>query len=137
MAGGLQRLFKRHADLLLAEKENKVNKQSVLDARSLRDFDERFTAKVFGFESALAYYKAASSGTKLQDVKTNLLIMNAKDDVMALDPVLPYDQVSKNENLCMITTEHGGHIGWYGSGEDRWFSKVIVEVVQGAVDGKI
>lgn len=134
MAAGLQRLFQRHASLLV---QKGVDKEHILAARSLRDFDERFTATVFGFENALAYYKAASSATKLHQVKTNLIILNAKDDIMALNPVLPYAQISKNKNLCMVATQYGGHIGWYGAGEDRWFPQVIVEAVTGMIDGKL
>lgn len=85
----------------------------------------------------MAYYKAASSALKLHDVKKNLIILNAKDDIMALDPVLPYEQVSQNEHLCMITTEYGGHIGWYGPDEDRWFPRVITEAVEGMLHNRL
>lgn len=135
MAGGLQRLFHRNAHLL-AQHEG-VTPEAVMSAKSLREFDDAFTAKAFGFASAEEYYLTASSARVVHAVKKDLIILNAKDDPMALDEVLPYDQVAGNEHLCLLATENGGHIGWYGPENGRWFVSVITQTIQGMLDHSI
>lgn len=135
MAGGLQRLFKRHAHFL-AQHEG-VDVARVMAAKNLREFDQAFTAKAFGFESALHYYKTASSARTAHDIKTDTILLNAQDDPMALNELLPYKQVAENNHLCLLATKNGGHIGWYGSHGQRWFVDVIVQTIHGMFEGKI
>lgn len=136
MTQGLQRLFNRNASMLTRGRDD-IDRTHVMAAKSLKEFDGRYTAKVFGFESADEYYIAASSCSKLKQVKTNLVILNAKDDPMALDAVLPYKQVTANRYLCMVCTANGGHIGWYGPNGKRWYADVIVQLVQRALTQEI
>lgn len=134
MASGLQRLFFRSADLLVRDG---VSKKDVMDATSIKQFDSRFTAKIFGFESANAYHIAASSGRRVKDVTTNLIIVNAQDDPMAINSCLPYAEVKERDNLCMLAVQYGGHIGWYGPGGERWFTDLITQSVVGVRAGRI
>lgn len=134
MASGLQRLFYRSADLLVRDG---VDKADVMAATTIKEFDSRFTAKIFGFESANAYHIAASSGRRVTDVTTNLIIINAQDDPMAIDSCLPYAQVKEKDNLCMLAVQYGGHIGWYGPRGERWFTDVITQSVVGVKEGRI
>ncbi|CCG83271.1 putative Alpha/beta fold family hydrolase [Taphrina deformans PYCC 5710] len=135
MTQGLQRLFKRHSQFL-AQHEGVVV-SDVMKARNLREFDDAFTAKAFGFESAMHYYRAASSARTVSAIRTNTILLNAQDDPMALNEVLPYEQVSHNNHLCLLATKNGGHIGWYGVDDQRWFIDIMMQSIGGMVDGRI
>lgn len=135
MAAGLQRLYKRNSAFLSLHQD--IDEPRIMSATSLHDFDAAFTVRAFGYASTEEYYTVASSSRTVADIETNTIILNAKDDPMALDAVLPYAQVKQNPHLCLLATGHGGHIGWYGLHGDRWFSNVIVESLAGLLHGDL
>jgi len=49
-------------------------------SQTIRDFDEAFTAPVFGYDSYVSYYQDACIDRKIQDIKIPLLCLNAADD---------------------------------------------------------
>lgn len=56
----------------------------VLKASSIREFDEAFTAKTFGFPSHKEYYTESSLVLKpLEKIQIPMLYLNARDDPFA------------------------------------------------------
>ncbi|HSP78906.1 MAG TPA: alpha/beta fold hydrolase, partial [Myxococcaceae bacterium] len=80
-------------------------------ARSLRAFDDAFTAPLHGFRDAAHYYAEASSGPHLHAIRRPTLLLSAQDDPMIPASTLPRD-VSGNPHLELVITEHGGHVGF-------------------------
>lgn len=85
--------------------------------RNLREFDDRITARSLGVEDAYAYYRAASSGDRLADIRVPTLLIHAQDD-----PFLPFsmfqsrmDVIARNPALITSFPEHGGHVGFLGA----------------------
>jgi len=99
--------------------------------RTVRDFDEAFTAPYFGFKDAEDYYYRASAMRVIDRISIPALVITAEDDPFV--PVEPFldAKVTGNPHLTVCITRHGGHCGFVGPsrGEDDgyWAENQIVD----------
>ena len=80
--------------------------------RTVRGFDEAFTAPHHGFQDAGDYYQRASSLRVVDSIEVPTLIVSAEDD-----PFVPPEQfrepaVAANPAITVAVTRHGGHCGF-------------------------
>jgi len=99
----------------------KVNRMKLFKTFNLYDFDEYFTAPIFGYESADDYYADAMSLQHLDTIKQPTLILNALDDPFLGDNCYPTDIASTSDILHLLTPKYGGHVGFARSRNDRDF----------------
>jgi hypothetical protein len=101
--------------------------------RTVRQFDDEYTAPHFGFNGADDYYHRASAMRVIERIRVPALIITAEDD-----PFVPVDafrdpKVTGNPNIELAVCEHGGHCGFVAAatGEDDgyWAENEIVEFV--------
>ena len=76
---------------------------------TMHGFDEHFTARLWGYPSAEAYYEDASSLRLLPDIRTPTLVIAARDD-----PLVPFASFTATEveacpQLHLLATDFGGH----------------------------
>lgn len=94
---------------------------------SIKEFDERHTAPVHGFASADDYYKKCSSMYYIPEIKIPTLILSSHDDPIASPSML--DKVHHGDNVDIILTDKGGHVGFLGFGteynEVRWSDQAV------------
>ena len=96
--------------------------------RTIYDFDDLFTAQVFGFGSADNYYATQSSNQFLEHIRIPALIVQAKDDPLIPFEVYRHPAFSKNRHLKLLAVEHGGHLGFVSKKKPRlWLDRVLVE----------
>lgn len=62
---------------------SRVDLEAVRRARSIREFDEAFTIRMFNFKSPGEYYKEASHKGKVAAIKVPTLVIQAADDMFA------------------------------------------------------
>ncbi len=102
--------------------------------RTIRQFDERFTARHAGYKNADDYYARTSSFPVIPKIRVPTLIIHAEDD-----PFIPFDplrdqSLMENPNLVLLAPPSGGHVGFVAAdteGEDRfWAENRIVEFFQ-------
>src|SRR5262249_23725942 len=102
--------------------------------RTVREFDEAYTAPYFGFRDAEDYYHRASAMRVIDRVSVRTLIITAEDDPFV--PMQPFrdPKVSGNINVTVLACLHGGHCGFVGlpSGDDDgyWAERQIVAFVE-------
>ncbi|XP_053323597.1 phospholipase ABHD3 [Spea bombifrons] len=104
----LQASIIRHRAVL--EKQFDIN--YILKARSIREFDTRFTSVMFGYPTNNHYYKDASPCHRLKSIEIPVLCLNAMDDVFSPGHAIPVESAKQNPNIALVLTAYGGHIGF-------------------------
>lgn len=87
------------------------------EVKTVREFDEMYTAPHHGFNDAADYYHRASSLRVVDNITIPTLILSAADD-----PFVPHEQfseqaISNNSDVTTLITKYGGHCGFYTSPE--------------------
>ena len=95
--------------------------------RTIYDFDDQFTAQVFGFGTADKYYATQSSNQFLEHIRIPALVVQAKDDPLVPFEVYRHPAFSRNRHLKLLAVEHGGHLGFVSKKKPRlWLDGVLV-----------
>jgi uncharacterized protein len=102
--------------------------------KTVREFDEAYTAPHFGFDGADDYYYRASAMRIIDRLRVPALIITAEDDPFV--PAGPFrdPKVSGNPVVELAICEHGGHCGFVGPADGEndgyWAENEIVEFVE-------
>ncbi len=89
------------------------DRERMLAARNLRQFDDVVTAPLHGFRDTDDYWTRASSKHVLAGVRLPTLVLNAKND-----PFLPARHLPRSAEVSSMVSldqpEEGGHVGFAG-----------------------
>lgn len=91
--------------------------------KTLKDFDDVYTAPAHGFKNALDYYEKASSYEFLPEITIPTLILNAKNDSFLHGHCYPDTYATHSECLFLEKPKNGGHVGFYKPG-DFYYSEL-------------
>ncbi len=80
--------------------------------KTLRDFDDCYTAPLHGFQGAEDYYAKCSSRQFIPSIKISTLIINAKNDIFLPPSCYPFEEAKASEDVFLETPESGGHLGF-------------------------
>ena len=80
---------------------------------TLRRYDDTFTCKIHGYDSPEDYWKQASCFHNIGKIKTPTIFINALDDPLIDAEAIDYDIFKNNPYTAIVTTEHGGHLGYH------------------------
>ena len=86
--------------------------------RTLKEFDDRYTAPLHGFKDAYDYYEKSSSRQFLNRISVPTLLINAADDPFLSASCYPVEEAKANPNLFLEVPKHGGHVGFMASNND-------------------
>lgn len=105
---GLLRRIRRKARLF----PGRYDVSGLWRVRTIRAFDERFTAPDAGFASAADYYERASSIRVADRIRVPTLIISAEDDPFIPTGPLRDARVAGNPFVTVAAERHGGHCGF-------------------------
>jgi uncharacterized protein len=96
--------------------------------RTLREFDDKITAKYCGFRDADDYYAQSSALLVAAEIRVPTLIVTAQDD-----PFVPFASFSdpalaNNTQISLIAPERGGHCAFISrqAGDARFWAEACV-----------
>jgi predicted alpha/beta-fold hydrolase len=96
--------------------------------RTMREFDERYTAPLHGFRDAADYYARSSARGFLAGIRVPTLVLNARNDPFLPGRHLP-GATDVSPWVTLETPEHGGHVGFVSGpfpGHVRWLPRRIM-----------
>jgi predicted alpha/beta-fold hydrolase len=95
---------------------------------TMRRFDDLYTARRWGFDDALDYYRCASSVALIPQIAVPTLILTARDDPFVA--VEPFQNLVTPPHVEVVIVTRGGHMGFLGwdSGRAvRWAERRLTE----------
>ncbi|KHJ90751.1 hydrolase, alpha/beta domain protein, partial [Oesophagostomum dentatum] len=87
----------------------------VLQSVTIREFDSRFTAPLFGYESVENYYEQAAPNRKailmfkVRKIPVPTLCLNADDDCFSPKEAIPINDMNISDTVVGVITSGGGH----------------------------
>lgn len=110
-----------------------LDKEKLFKAKVFKDFDELYTAPVFGFDSPEDYWGKASSKPYLPKIKKPCLLITSLDDPFLSKECYPYEEAGDSDFFHLEATKYGGHVG-YISGfilkDNRWLENRIIRFLR-------
>jgi uncharacterized protein len=129
---GLKRRMRHKASLFPERYANGLSGE-LARVGSVRDFDDRITARFCGFRDAADYYGQSSAMRVIGAIRKPTLILTAADDPFV--PLATFENAALlgNPNIRVVATRHGGHCAFISreDGNERfWAEERIVEFCQ-------
>ena len=101
--------------------------------RTVRQFDETYTAPHHGFRDAADYYDRASALRVIERIRVPALIITAEDDPFVPVSTFREPAVTSNPNITVVITPHGGHCAYVEQCDGRydgyWAEREIVRFI--------
>lgn len=95
--------------------------------RTLKEFDDRFTARANGFADANDYYHKSSAKRVIAEIRIPTLIIHAQDDPFIPFTPLKDQAIANNPYILLIDPERGGHVAFVTSrpspDQDRFWAE--------------
>jgi uncharacterized protein len=99
--------------------------------RTIYDFEDYYTARLFGFGTAANYYKTQSSNQFLERIRVPALIITAKDDPLVPFSTYDHPEFQRNPCLRLVAVDHGGHLGFIARRRPRfWLDGLVMDWLQ-------
>ena len=93
--------------------------------RTVRDFDDRITARFCGFRDADDYYTRMSAGPLLAAIRRPTLILAAQDDPFVPFSIFGGAALGENPYITLLAPRHGGHCAFISrhGGDARFWAE--------------
>jgi len=95
----------------LAQHPGLFDRERLLAARDLYDFDDVFTAPLHGFANTEDYWRRGSAKPHLHRIRIPALVLNARNDPFIPAASLPAPG-EVGEHVTLWQPPHGGHVGF-------------------------
>jgi predicted alpha/beta-fold hydrolase len=99
--------------------------------KSIWQFDDRFTAPLFGFGTAANYYATQSASNFLAAIRVPAFIVTAQDDPLVPFEIFEVDALKTNPAIALLAPRHGGHLGFLSRRRPRfWLDGVCLKWIE-------
>ena len=106
-----------------------------LQSTKVTDIDEEITIHGKGYSDLSQYYSDASGVDRLKrDIKIPFLYINATNDPFVPLEIIPGEETAlENENIFIVKTRIGGHLGYYYPGKGCWATRACLSFFDSVV----
>ncbi len=129
-----QRRFLRKLSAKIIEKApafpQEIDISLLSRVKSLKDFDDAYTAPLSGFAHADDYYQRCSSLQFLSAIRVPSLLVSALNDPFLGPSCYPRKTAEASNFLYLETPQYGGHVGFHQAGKEYWSEKRAVEFIE-------
>lgn len=117
---------------------DKLGTGALSKIRTLKDFDDHYTAPLHGYKDAMDYYNACSSIHFLKKISIPTLIVNAKNDPFLSEQCYPEEVLKDHPYVTFEAPERGGHVGFTEFNKEGlyWSEKRALSFIEGEASGK-
>lgn len=119
--------LKKKLKIKLAQYPEELPKEILKEIKSLKDFDDVYTAPAHGFEDAYDYYEKNSSLQFLPNINIPVLILNAANDSFLSKNCYPVLFAESSKNHYLETPKYGGHVGFHVTNKTYYSEKRSLE----------
>ncbi|KAJ2823871.1 hypothetical protein FBU31_004145 [Coemansia sp. 'formosensis'] len=126
MLMGLMKLYRRHRKIIETGPVE-LDVEAINGIRSIRQFDNLITAKLFGYKDATDYYRQNSCAQFMPAISIPFLAISAMDDPVCPENIIPREVFRTNPHLILALTQYGGHLGYHEDLSSSWFERPIAE----------
>ena len=100
--------------------------------KNFKDYDDRYTAPLHGFNNAEDYWSKCSSNRFIPEIKIPTLIVNARNDPFIVDGCYPVNETSDSKCVYLETPKSGGHVGFMQFKRDKsyWSEERTIEFLK-------
>ncbi|MBT6032933.1 MAG: hypothetical protein HOH19_10185, partial [Kordiimonadaceae bacterium] len=109
---------------------NEESQQVIKSARSIYDFDDKFTAPQNGFKDAPDYYHQTNGARNVKNITIPLIMIHARNDPWI--PYAPYEKLMEcsPDNIKVLLTNSGGHVGFHDrASRETWHDRIADEFI--------
>lgn len=117
-------LFLETLEKKLKEKRAKFPDLPTFQGSTLYEFDDQVTGPIHGFEGADDYYHQCSSAFFLDQIQTDTLIVNSREDPMCPFRWTPLNKIEQNSRITAHFPKKGGHVAFW-SMPNGWLNEKI------------
>ncbi|KAI9915029.1 hypothetical protein PsorP6_008410 [Peronosclerospora sorghi] len=95
------------------ELQNVVDIPRALRAMSIREFDQHVYMKMHGYADLESYWKVNNPMRDLENLTMPILCINALDDPVCTEEMIPYNVFQTKPNAMLLTTAEGSHCAFF------------------------
>ena len=109
-------------DVVLQKTGVDMNNKSKLPSSALQ-WEKEVIVPFLGYKTPDDFYRDISTIHRIPNIKVPFFIMNTLDDPIVGQACMDYDVFKTNENVILVTTKYGGHLGYFEDvlGTEQWF----------------
>lgn len=112
------RMLRAKVRMKMALMPDLINDDGYDRITNFKEYDDRYTAPMFGFKDAYDYWEKASSKPLLRNIAVPTLMVNAADDPFLAEQCYPMEEARDNPALFLEIPDNGGHVGFVSFNKD-------------------
>lgn len=108
-----------------------TERAAIMRSRTIWDYDDFFIAPRYGFAGAEDYYERCRPTRFMAGIRVPTLVLAALDDPWIPGTLYKDYDWPANRSLAPVLPEHGGHVGFHGTGSRQpWSDRVVAEFLE-------